>query len=540
MIFRAATAYLLVALAGAAAHAHFAWISTNDDGNAVLFFGEGINERDYHVPECVEQASVVATVDGESSELELSKVEQEGFSGMVAAGKLPAGASVHSAVEYGVYHGTMLRYEVHRKPLAEAEPVASPASEATIDAQPWADETNLRVLVTFKGEPLPGAEVMLTDSTGDTATSKTNKYGVAKFASPAAGEVGMVVGHTVKEVTGEFKGEAYTSESFYLTLTSVYESQAESEPAEEEQAASGYPELPVPVASFGAVAADGWVYVYSGHTGTAHEHSRENLSEHFCRLKIDGGEAWESLPMQTTLQGLPLVEHGGKVYRVGGVHSRNAADETEDMHSTDEFACFDPATGEWTALTPLPTPRSSHDAVVIGDSLYVVGGWQLAGESPGEWSDAVVRYDFNEPAKGWQTVGEPPFRRRALAASQLDGKLVVIGGMQEEEGVTNRVDAYDPNSGDWSELPKLPGKGISGFGISAWNLGGVVYASGMQGKVFALAPGASEWKSVGELADPRFFHRLVPAGDQSLLVVAGASAEYGHVGTVERVDISGE
>ena len=70
-----------------------------------------------------------------------------------------------------------------------------------------------------------------------------------------------------------------------------------------------------------------------------------------------GQAEWEELPMQTPLQGLPLVAHGGKIYRVGGLTARNATtEEKEDLHSTNEFAEFDPATGKWTALAPLPAP----------------------------------------------------------------------------------------------------------------------------------------------------------------------------------------
>jgi hypothetical protein len=32
-------------------------------------------------------------------------------------------------------------------------------------------------------------------------------------------------------------------------------------------------------------------------------------------------------------------------------------------------------------IAPLPAPRSSHDAVVLGNKLYVVGGWQLNGST---------------------------------------------------------------------------------------------------------------------------------------------------------------
>ena len=53
--------------------------------------------------------------------------------------------------------------------------------------------------------------------------------------------------------------------------------------------------------------------------------------------------------MQTPLQGLPLVAHGGRIYRVGGLNARNATKkDKEDLHSTSDFAGFDPASGKWT------------------------------------------------------------------------------------------------------------------------------------------------------------------------------------------------
>jgi hypothetical protein len=73
------------------------------------------------------------------------------------------------------------------------------------------------------------------------------------------------------------------------------------------------PPLPEPLSSFGAVVSEDWLYVYGGHTGTEHEHSAENLSNHFRRVRLtetgNAGDAqeWEELPMQTPLQGLALV-----------------------------------------------------------------------------------------------------------------------------------------------------------------------------------------------------------------------------------------
>src|SRR5690606_3988964 len=79
------------------------------------------------------------------------------------------------------------------------------------------------------------------------------------------------------------------------------------------------PELGEAVSSFGGAVADGWLYVYSGHTGREHQHSRDNLSQTFARLELANPQQWEVLPMETPLQGMPLVAANGKLYRIGGL-----------------------------------------------------------------------------------------------------------------------------------------------------------------------------------------------------------------------------
>ena len=192
------------------------------------------------------------------------------------------------------------------------------------------------------GKPLPGAKLSLShESGGEGQQATTNEQGAVMLPATAIskGLNGIMVMHVDKEDQGEVNGEKYTSATHILTATFNYApSEADAEDSDQAETVSAYAPLPEEIASFGGAVCDGWLYVYSGHTGTEHEHTRENLSQHFCRMQLDGGQQWEELPMQTPLQGLPLVAHGGKLYRVGGLNHRNAPDEDEDMHSTDSFA----------------------------------------------------------------------------------------------------------------------------------------------------------------------------------------------------------
>lgn len=327
---------------------------------------------------------------------------------------------------------------------------------------------------------------------------------------------------------------------FVLSLAASLHA-AELKPA----AGPALPKLPEAITSFGAAVAGDALYVYGGHTGGAHRYSKENLSLRFSRLKLDAPSEWESLPVGPGLQGSALVAHQGKLYRVGGASALNAADQKEQLISYADFDRFDPATKQWTKLAPLPEPRSSHDAVVVGDLLYVVGGWNLASKHDANtWYDTAWVADLTQEKPEWKELPKQPFKRRALAAAAVDGKVYAIGGMSEQ-GPSLDVHIYDPKSQSWSEGTKVPPMaaegpmghipGMNGFGCAAFNSGNKLYLSTMDGTVFQLSADGKTWNGVAKLEKPRFFHRLLPYGNQ-LLAIAGA-ARGGPLDTIERVSL---
>jgi hypothetical protein len=536
MKLRRALMVVLLLVVCRGANAHFTWLSTDDQQRVVLFFGETPTERNYKLPEAIAAAQVKVTdLEGKSSDVETTKADEKDFIGLRSEPKQAQSGIVTTKVEYGNYHGTLLTYfakhYVDDDPQAwESESLKSPLK---LDACAKRTDEGIELVVTWEGKPLEGAEVTLIAPTGQQTARTTGSDGAARFKDLAEGEAGFLVNHSV-EAEGEAGGRPYTTASNFLSVTLRLPAADKPAPAVVD---SPYGKLPAPIASFGAAVAGEYLYVYSGHTGEQHVHSKENLSTHFCRVKLAGGE-WEALPMETPLQGVPLVAHGDKVYRVGGLDARNATGEDdEDLHSVAEFAMFDPAEKQWVKLPSLPEGRSSHDAVVIGDWLYVVGGWTLSGSSPGAWLDTAWKIDLADTAAGWKPVPNPPFKRRALAVAEWNGHLVAMGGMDEEGKVSQRVDALDLGTSEWKELPPLPGKGISGFGLSAFNIGGQLRVSGMSGILYALSDDGSEWIEGAKMVDPRFFHRLVPGPEGTALVVAGASTERGHVADIEPVPL---
>jgi hypothetical protein len=160
----------------------------------------------------------------------------------------------------------------------------------------------------------------------------------------------------------------------------------------------------------------------------------------------------------------------------------------------------------------------------------------LHGQSPGDWQSDALVYDFAKPESGWQKLPVPPFKRRAISAGRWQGKFVVMGGMDENESISRRVHIFDPQTGSWTEGPRLPGSGMMTFGTAACDLDGQIFVTGLQGVVYRLNETGSAWEEATRMATGRFFHQLVPTSDGRLLAVGGASRE-DHLADIEAIGI---
>lgn len=284
------------------------------------------------------------------------------------------------------------------------------------------------------------------------------------------------------------------------------------------------PPLPAPVASFGAAATpEGHVFIYGGHAGVRHKYNREEVNGTLHGWKA-GDTQWTSYGSDEPAQGASLLALPGKVLRIGGMAARNPKTEKQDLWSSDTASSFDLATGKWSQLPKLPERRSSHDSIVIGNTLYVIGGWALQGggtrSAEPAWHGTYLTLDLSTPGSVWQ-VHEQPFKRRALAVHAIGTRLYAIGGMNDHEEVVTNVSILDTATGRWSEGPALPEERLGGFGFAAVSHEGRLYASGVAGELVELR--GIQWVPIVKLAHPRFFHRLLPGGKGRLIALGGES-----------------
>jgi N-acetylneuraminic acid mutarotase len=136
---------------------------------------------------------------------------------------------------------------------------------------------------------------------------------------------------------------------------------------------------------------------------------------------------------------------GGKLYVVGGFTGNPHAGAMDTVHE------YDVATDIWRIATRLSSPRGSSGVVALNGRLHVVGG-------RGPDSQTIATHEIYDPASDrWTTAAPLPLARDHLGIATDGSRIFVFGGRTDgiETGV-GRLDIYDPASNAWSESRAMP------------------------------------------------------------------------------------
>lgn len=402
-------------------------------------------------------------------------------------------------------------------PFGPAAREAGTRVELAVVGQPGA----ARLRFAASGRPVADAEVILVRADGSQKTLKTDEDGL----TPPIGSVGRHgawARHWIDE-RGQLDGQDYAQVRLYATLVFDLPGERLSAPGSASESlpkAQPAGRLPEASSSLGSVVDGEWLYVYGGHVVPTHDYARDSVSGAFHRRHLKTG-VWETLPPGPAVQGMNLTAHKGFVYRIGGMQPRNAAGQPQDIWSIADAARFDPLKKRWEPLPPLPEARSSHDVVIVGDTLFVIGGWVLAGSAKPRWPETMFSFDLTDPSPRWEESPQP-FARRAFVAGVLGARVIVVGGFDAADRIVDGVDVFDAATREWTHGPNLPKGPRNGFSPAVATLGGALFASLGDGGLYRLTASGAEWHRVGQ-STPRLAHRMVATGDGRLLILGGAA-----------------
>ena len=217
--------------------------------------------------------------------------------------------------------------------------------------------------------------------------------------------------------------------------------------------------------------------------------------------EVFDGTSWhDAAGIPVTGDHVAAASDGRYVYVVGGRKLTVAA-------NTAAVQRFDPNTGTWTQLPPVPSPVSDCGVAVVGSRLIVVGGesigtvfntvrafdlttstWStlpsLAAARHGEAVtvigntlyaiDGAAQPGHNastrtlqtialpvpsppaQPAGSWQLGPNSPYATQQVGAAVLQNRIWVAGGLTGPASATANTQFYDPTVGAWGPGPNLP------------------------------------------------------------------------------------
>lgn len=131
-----------------------------------------------------------------------------------------------------------------------------------------------------------------------------------------------------------------------------------------------------------------------------------------------------------------------------------------EKKSLSSVEVLDPDRGEWSCLPEMPTPRSGHSQVSLGDGVLVLAG--CTGET---YLQSVIRLRPMEETPAWEELSPMRYACDGAAAAVLDDEIYSIGGYNGREEL-RRVEIFDGTS--WRDGPELPApyQGLSALVVS--------------------------------------------------------------------------
>jgi N-acetylneuraminic acid mutarotase len=189
------------------------------------------------------------------------------------------------------------------------------------------------------------------------------------------------------------------------------------------------------------------------------------------------GDTWKALASMPTKRGSALAAVvNDKIYVIGGAATipgskETAVSPTHPHMSVGTVEEYDPATNTWKERSSMPTPRNHAAIGVVNGKIYVIGG-RVGAAFIGLASDISVVEEYDPASDQWSGPrARMPIARSAIGAGVYGGRIYVAGGEYQDPHMMatfRAVEAYDPGSNTWTEMPPMP---VSRHGLAVGVIG---------------------------------------------------------------------
>jgi N-acetylneuraminic acid mutarotase len=215
----------------------------------------------------------------------------------------------------------------------------------------------------------------------------------------------------------------------------------------------------------------------------------------------------EGAPQTPARSELPAAVLGDRIYVPGGFGGETV------------FQAYDPATDRWIDLARLPVGLHHLMTAASGGNVYVFGGG-----AAGTWNPSATALAYDPALDAWRSLTPMPEPRMSGAAVALGSKIYIVGGV----GGSNALLEYDPLTDAWRSLAALaqPRDHLAAAALNGeiYALGGRWPGVGELDSIEIYSPATNTWRAGPPLLQPHagfsaavLHHHLVAAGGEIII-----------------------
>ena len=247
-------------------------------------------------------------------------------------------------------------------------------------------------------------------------------------------------------------------------------------------------------------------------------------------------DRWTKLP-EYTAQWFAMTSLANRLVLVGGRDPRN-------NKRTNQLSIFE--SGEWThSYPPMNIARHSSTAVSFNNHVIVAGGRDDKG-----YTSSVELLDV--ASRRWYIAQSLPNPRSLLKSTLIGNTLYLMGGYDHAESATKTVHHVDLNeliakalsnqdtSTLWQTLQEVPLKLSAplSIGRSLFAVGGVDGRVNPSSLIHLYQPDTRRWVKMGDLPTARYSCTcsVLPSGE--VIVAGGETKTFSYIRTVDIFSIS--
>lgn len=144
---------------------------------------------------------------------------------------------------------------------------------------------------------------------------------------------------------------------------------------------------------------------------------------------------------------------GNKIYILGGIGGSTGGYR--------EAYAYSPAENSWQEVAAMPVGLHHPNVGAFDGKLYVLGGCDhgpLGGSAPNgsPWIGSRHSLVYDPGLNRWDRIKPIPHSTAAGGVAVVGGRLFVIGGVDTNGIVLNRVQEFDPATDTWRERAPMP------------------------------------------------------------------------------------